>query len=133
MKTTVLLKNANKNLLILAGGLLLALTGVAQTYTTQADGSWSSATTWVGGLIPPRNITTGMTVNIKHDVTCNLNGDVNISGIVNVEGDTLRFPSSFQNKVRVNTGGHLIVKNGGFLQYMIGKKNDLEVAGRVFF
>ncbi|HYO21706.1 MAG TPA: hypothetical protein VER36_04835, partial [Flavisolibacter sp.] len=41
--------------------------GMAQTYTTKADGNWNSASTWVGGVVP--TVGAGKTVNIKHDVT----------------------------------------------------------------
>jgi hypothetical protein len=134
MKKSVHSKSfTNKYLLLMTAGILLAFTSVAQTYTTRADGSWTSPATWVGGQVPNRTIGSGMVVNIIHDVTCNVNGDLSISGVLNIIGDTLRFNSSFDKKTIVNPGGLLYVKDGGYIQYMPSKKNDLEIHnGRLY-
>src|SRR5918993_344572 len=109
MKTSVHSKNLKAHkFLLLAVGTLMTIVSAAQTFTTKADGNWSSASTWVGGVAPSRTITAGMVVNILHDVNADLTGDLSISGVLNVTGDTLRFPSSFTRDIIINANGLLI-------------------------
>ncbi|KAJ1500229.1 hypothetical protein HMI54_010998, partial [Coelomomyces lativittatus] len=105
----------------------VAYAGMAQTYTTKAPGNWNSAATWTGGVVPTPGA--GKVINIKHAVTYNLTADLSIAGTINIEGDTLRFPSSFDKKVIINGNGILIVKNGGFLQDIAVKKAEMQVTG----
>ncbi|MGZ5286290.1 MAG: T9SS type A sorting domain-containing protein [Flavisolibacter sp.] len=129
MKTSVHFKNSNKNLLSLALGLMLAFSGLAQTYTTRADGNWSSPATWVNGQVPSRIISSSKKVNIYHNVNCNVNGDLNISGQLNIVGATLTFPSSFQDKTIINASGSMTIINGAYLQHMQSKKNEMIIYG----
>src|SRR5829696_1922883 len=85
--------------------LLLSAIVMAQTYTTAAAGNWTSPSTWVGGTIPSYNITSGMVVNIKHRVNCDLTNDIIIAGKLNVVGDTLFFPATFTKKTTVTSTG----------------------------
>src|SRR4051812_26367508 len=74
---------------------LLAIKGMAQTYNTQANGNWSDPATWIGGVVPSPTIAAGTTINIKHNVTFDVNGSgITISGTLNISGDTLYFPSN---------------------------------------
>jgi hypothetical protein len=98
---------------------------MAQTYTTVAPGNWTSPSTWAGGVVPTFNITSGMVVNIKHKVNCNLTNDIVIAGRLNVVGDTLRFPATFSKKTTITSTGQLVVMNGGFLQDL--PQHDCEV------
>ncbi|MEI9945675.1 MAG: T9SS type A sorting domain-containing protein [Chitinophagaceae bacterium] len=109
--------------------MLLSLSGMAQTYTTKADGNWNSAATWVGGVAPGASIGTAVTINIKHDVTFNLTSDLNITGTLNITGDTLRFNSSYDKKVLVAATGKLYVKKGGFIQNATSNKSAMEITG----
>ena len=134
MKTSVHLKTIiNKYLVALATGMLLAFTGAAQTYTTQADGNWTSPGTWVGGQVPGRNIAAGVVVNINHDVNFNVNGDLIINGTLKIVGDTLRFGASWTRDVTVNATGLLYIKNGGYLQDLPSAGNSMTVTGRIYF
>lgn len=112
--------------------MVLAFTSSAQVYTTKADGNWNDPATWVGGLVPGATINAGRVVNIQHKVTFNLSSDLRISGTLNVT-DTLSFPSSYDKKVQVLTGGLLAVTNGVFIQ-SLNLKSDLESdGGRIAF
>ena len=134
MKTSVHLKTIiNKYLVALATGMLLAFTGAAQTYTTQADGNWTSPGTWVGGQVPGRNIAAGVVVNINHDVNFNVNGDLIINGTLKIVGDTLRFGASWTRDVTVNATGLLYIKNGGYLQDLPSAGKTMSVTGRIYF
>jgi len=83
MKTILLLcRSAKFYLLPLL--LLGKLTASAQTYTTIANGSWSSASTWQGGSIPnANNITATMVINIKHVITYT-GSSINNSGTIKI-------------------------------------------------
>lgn len=106
---------------------LVTYAGMAQTYTTKADGNWNSTATWVGGVVPTPGA--GKIINIKHDVTYNLTTDLAISGTINIEGDTLRFPNTYNKKISVAANGILNVKNGGFLHSVQLGASPLEIAG----
>gem|GEM_PF-781678 len=109
--------------------VLSAFTGGAQTYTTVASGNWTSPSTWSGGIVPSFNITSGMVVNIRHRVVCDLANDIVIAGRVNVVGDTLRYPTSFTKKTTIVSTGQLVVFNGGISQDMSVRSADLIVNG----
>ncbi len=130
MKTSVLSNLFSKSkVLCTAAGLMFAFSGMAQTYTTKADGNWNNAATWVNGSVPPATIALGRIVNINHDVVFNVSNDLNISGTLNIVGDTLRFPASFDKKTIIQSTGLLNVTNGGFLQSLPDFKCEMEVLG----
>jgi hypothetical protein len=116
---------------MLLGALFFTLTLNAQTYTTKADGNWSSASTWVGGKIPTNVITSGVTVNINHDVTFDIANDLDITGKLLITNDTLRFPSSYDKKVLIKANGLINVKSGGFIQ-SLSRKGELNMTGGRF-
>lgn len=141
MKTSVLKKIKNfttqaslvkkAQLIVLAVAFTFA--GFAQTYTTKADGDWSSPSTWTGGLVPSATIAAGKTVNIKNKVNFDLNSDLSVSGTLSIINDTLDF-GSFGKNVVVNTGGLFYVSNSVVLQDIGSHKNNFTVnGGRVSF
>jgi hypothetical protein len=109
---------------------IATLAGMAQTYTTKADGNWSSASTWVGGSIPSAAIGAGKIVNIGHDVTFDLNNDLVIGGTLSIVADTLRFATTYDKKVTIQATGVLNVNNGGFIQDVTANKADMEISGK---
>ncbi len=129
MRTSVHFAIIRKNYLTTALVLMLAMNGFAQTYSTRADGNWSSPATWVNGQVPNRNISSSMKVYINHDVTFNVNGDLTISGELNIIGDTLRFPSNFDKKSIINSTGTLTIINGAYLQSVTDRKSDMVING----
>jgi len=108
---------------------LVTYAGVAQTFSTRASGNWNNPLTWEGGVIPTNSIGTAVTVNIRHGVSYNLGSDLHISGKLNIANDTLRFPSSFDQKVVIHATGQLYIKNGGFVQTIAANRNDMDVNG----
>jgi hypothetical protein len=125
----------SKQACLVAFGVVFTLAALAQSsYTTKADGNWSSPSTWVGGVVPGATIAAGKTVYIKHKVTFDLNSDLAISGTLNITADTLQFNSSFGKDIQVNAGGLLYVNNGFILQDISTHKSNLQVdGGRVWF
>ena len=103
MKTNLPLWRSCRNHLILI--LILAgFTTNAQTYTTIANGPWSSASTWQGGLIPnANNITATMVINIKHVVTYS-GSDINNAG-------TIKLTNSGGLAPRLIVGGGINITN----------------------
>jgi len=115
-------------------GVILALAGMAQTYTTQADGNWSSPSTWVGGVVPATTIAAGKTVVIKNKVTFDQNNDLLVSGTLSILNDTLVFGASYDKNVQVNAGGLFSVSNGVIIQDLSLHKSNFTVSGgRVSF
>ena len=119
-----------RRLLLTFLGGFTAFAAMAQTYTTKADGPWNNAATWVGGSVPSTTIGAAQTVIIKHDVTFNQTSvDFNISGKLNIEGDTLRFPTAYNRKVTLASTGTISVKNGGFIQPVATGGVEMEILG----
>ncbi len=58
-----------KKLFLLLLGLAVGQVLVAQTYTSIADGDWTSSSTWSGGVVPLDPVPATATVNIDHQVT----------------------------------------------------------------
>lgn len=133
MKTDLLKKIFQKlyqHLAILLLAIVLAPSvGFGQTYTTRAAGSWTNSATWVGGLVPSRNILSTMTVNINHQVTVNLDDDIHIYGTLTIAGDSLIFPISYEDNTFIYSTGKLNIINGGFLQNLTARKCEVNVYG----
>lgn len=108
--------------------VILTLSSMGQTYTTKADGNWSSPSVWTGGVAPGATIAAGQIANIKNKVTFDLNSDLTISGTLNIINDTLDF-TAFDKNVLVNAGGLLSVSNGVIIQDIASHKNNLTVNG----
>src|SRR5688500_1660972 len=71
--------------------ILTAATNVnAATYTTIADGNWTSPSTWLGGSVPGSTIGVADIVNIGHVVTYNNPNDLEVFGMVNIVTGTFR-------------------------------------------
>jgi Secretion system C-terminal sorting domain len=114
-------------------GVILTMAVMGQTYTTRADGNWSSATTWTGGKIPGTTVAKGTIINIRHAVTFDQSVDLSISGTVNIT-DTLKFGAAAKKDIKVNAGGVLLVNKGSIIQDLNAKANALTVTGgRVSF
>ncbi|MDB5206277.1 MAG: hypothetical protein JWR72_1352 [Flavisolibacter sp.] len=121
----------SRKLFLTSLGAFISLVGMAQTtYTTKANGSWTSSATWVGGLVPGSTITAAQTVIIKHAVQYSVNSDLTIAGKLNITADTLRFDNAFNKNVVIQSTGVLSVTNGGFIQDVTANKADLLISGR---
>lgn len=116
MKTTLQLRT------FCLAAVLLSLGGTvkSQSYTTISNGSWNSASTWSNGSIPPAtNITSAMTINIKHVVT-HPGGNINNSGTINIAN-----PQGVSPKLIIpagvnfinNSSGKVYITNGEYRQY----------------
>jgi hypothetical protein len=101
--------------------------GAAQavTYTTIADGNWSSAATWSGGQIPPSSLTTGNTIEIRHTVSYNVAQPIINRGTIRIQpfaGSTARLlvPTNInvENYAAKPQGFYII--NASFLQCRFG-------------
>jgi hypothetical protein len=110
---------------------LSAFISTAQTYTTTANGAWTSSATWKNGNVPPAgNIRAGVTINIKHIVTYSGGGFSN-EGTINVEN-----PGSISPRLIIasgvditnKSGGRILVNNGEFRQYRFVAGLELGVA-----
>ncbi|HLY68715.1 MAG TPA: T9SS type A sorting domain-containing protein [Puia sp.] len=100
---------------------LLSSVGVkSQTYTTIANGAWSSASTWQGGNIPvASNIPLTAVINIEHIVTYSGSNIVN-NGTINIYN-----PSGITPQLYVASGvnftnnltGRINITQGEYQQY----------------
>jgi hypothetical protein len=92
----------------------------AQTYTSIANGAWSSASTWQGGVIPPTGtISLTATINIKHIVTYS-GGNIFNNGTININNQSglsprLIVPSGVN--VVNNLTGKIYIINAEYRQY----------------
>ena len=101
--------------------LFLSLSLQAQTYTTIANGDWTSSSTWQGGTVPPTNgtITSGMVINIKHMVTYSSSSITN-SGTINIAnpgGVALGLQVASGINITNNSTGVINVNGGELRQY----------------
>ncbi len=105
--------------------ILVWLIGTSQTYTTKANGSWSSASTWQSGLVPPTNgnITSGMVINIKHIVT------YSSSSITNLGTINLNNPGGLSPRLIIASGINFTNKSGGKLYINNGELRQYRFAG----
>src|SRR5579862_7753836 len=119
MKTVLHGAKFNYSLLVLIF-VLAAVCGKAQTYTTIANGPWSSASTWQGGNIPvATNIPLTAVVNIEHVVTYS-GGNIVNNGTINIYN-----PSGITPLLSVASGvnftnnltGKINITQGQFQQY----------------
>ncbi|RYF45236.1 MAG: hypothetical protein EON99_00170, partial [Chitinophagaceae bacterium] len=112
-----------------------AFTLTAQTYTTIANGAWTSASTWKNGSIPPPgNIRAGVTINIKHVVNYTGGGFSN-EGRINIENT-----GSISPRLLISSGvdinnkstGQIYVLNGELRQYrfLLGLELGVAQAGK---
>src|SRR5450631_3639793 len=84
MKTIVPSRFALNYLLLVIVCLLSGMVLKAQTYTTIANGDWSSASTWQGGSIPDAtNIPLTAVINIQHSITYS-GGNIVNNGTLNI-------------------------------------------------
>ena len=107
--------------LLVVLGLFLGLSVEAQTYTTIANGAWTSSSTWQGGSVPPTNgsITSGMVINIKHTVTYS-SSSISNSGTINISNTggiapALKVASGIN--ITNNSTGVINVNEGELRQY----------------
>lgn len=119
MKTNLpLWRSCRSHLMIIL--ILAGFAANAQTYTTIANGPWSSASTWQGGLIPnANNVTAAMVINIKHVVTYS-GADINNSGTIKIDnngGLAPRLIVAGGINITNNLTGKFYVTDGELRQY----------------
>jgi hypothetical protein len=124
MKTSVP-EFLTKRIQLIALAMLVFMSGFTQTYTTKANGAWSSASTWVGGLIPPinGNITAGMTINIKHVVTYS-GSNISNSGTINLSN-----PGGVSPRLIIANGVNFTNKSGAVLNLSGGEFRQYRFVG----
>lgn len=102
----------------------------AQTYTTIADGNWSSPATWQGGIVPPTATTlpAGATINIRHTVAYDTgNTPFRVQGEVRLQpfgGSTAKLNVPSGITVEVLTGGIFFMKYASYIQCRFSPCND---------
>ncbi len=120
MRTHVPVKSFINSISILLICLLFTFATSAQTYTTIANGAWSSATTWQGGSIPnATNITATTVINIKHVVTYS-GGNISNSGTIklsNIGGVSPRLIVSAGINITNNLTGKIYITEAELRQY----------------
>ncbi len=120
MKTFVPVKRSVNSIFLIVMCLLLNVATKAQTYTTIANGAWSSASTWQGGNIPnANNITLTTVIKIKHVITYT-GSDINNSGTINIDNNggispRLILPAGIT--ITNNLTGKIYVTNAELRQY----------------
>jgi hypothetical protein len=119
MKTNLPATRINSLILV----LICVLSGIcakAQTYTTIANGAWSSASTWQGGNIPvATNIALTAVINIQHVVTYS-GGNIVNNGTINIFNPSGITPQlSVANGVNFtnNLTGRINITQGEYQQY----------------
>ena len=120
MKIAVLNYKLSNRLLLFVINLLLSSTLLAQTYTTKANGAWTKASTWLGGLVPPNGtISSGTIINIRHIVSYS-GSSIHNSGIINISNPGGTTPSlTVDSKIDItnNIGGIININAGVLRQY----------------
>ena len=97
----------------------LSLTVKAQTYTTKANGAWTSASTWVGGVVPnASNIPATAVINIQNTVTISSGNIVN-NGTINIynpAGITPQLVVASGVNLTNNSTGKIYINGGQYQQ-----------------
>lgn len=110
---------------------MISLASMGQSFNTINNGNWSNPSTWSGGAVPATTITSGQTINIKHVVTFDVNSNLTVSGAINIT-DTLKLAATATKDVLINAGGSIAVTNGGLVQDIATKQNNLTMNGGRF-
>jgi hypothetical protein len=121
MKTFVPKRSLLNIVLVIIVTMFLSLSLQAQTYTTIANGPWTSSSTWKSGSVPPTNgtITSGMVINIKHMVTYSSSSITNSGKIIisNVGGVSPGLQVASGINITNNSTGIINVIGGELRQY----------------
>jgi len=120
-----------KCLLVLLLLKLTAISAISQTtYTTIANGNWTSASTWQGGSIPNlSSLPSNATVNIRHTVNYNAGGNIINDGLViisPVTGTTARLTLPTGINIENKSTGRFIIADGSLVQFRFTPGNDGE-------
>jgi uncharacterized repeat protein (TIGR01451 family) len=99
------------------------------TYTTIADGNWTAASTWQGGSIPPTDVSSGDTINIRHTVQYDTGVNLKNEGVIRIEpvaGTTARLNVPTGINVENLSSGEFYVINAAFVQHRFLDENNGE-------
>lgn len=109
--------------LVFAGSLF------GQTYTTIANGNWSSPATWQGGSVPPTavDLPVGATINVRHTVAYDTGNNLRNRGEIRIQPvagttATLNVPSGIT--IETFTGGRFYIINASLIQCRFAPCND---------
>jgi len=113
--------------LLFAGFILFNGFAKAQTYTAVASGSWSSAATWSGAVVPPHNLTSLQQVTIGSGFTVTLDSSVIINSVLAQVTVTGTLSSTNAMSVIVTSGtltgagtinvGNVVLNSGGTFSF----------------
>lgn len=100
-----------------------------QTYTTIANGNWSSAATWQGGSVPPTaaNIPAGAIVRIRHTVNYDTGNALRNQGEIRIQpvpGTTAKLNVPGGIFIENWAGGTFVIVNGALVQCRFAPCND---------
>lgn len=120
MRTNVPVSRPLSILITMLVFLSITVNVKAQTYTTIANGAWTSSSTWQGGSVPPTGtIPLTAVINIKHIVTYS-GANISNNGTINISNQTglaprLLVPSGVS--LTNNLTGKIYISNGEYRQY----------------
>jgi len=100
---------------------------VANSWITVSDGNWSSASTWLGGIVPPN----GQAVTIASDVI--LDQDATVSSLTINPGKTFTATDGIPRTLTILPGGTLTNNNGTFISHIYIPGVDGRVVSHVKF
>ncbi len=109
--------------------IMVAGIAVGQTYTTIANGNWSSAATWQGGSVPPTaaNIPAGVVVRIRHTVNYDTGNTLRNEGEIRIQpvpGTTARLNVPGGIFIENWAGGTFVMVNATLVQCRFAPCND---------